>query len=44
MYFGDAYSLRMSKSGGFIGGWDEQMTLALEDWCEAKGKSDLTKT
>ena len=34
----------MSKSGGFVGGLGGQMTLTLEDKCEAKVKSDLAKT
>ena len=43
-YSGDAYSLPVRKSGGFIVGLGEQMNLALEDQYDAKGKSDVTKT
>ena len=33
----------MRKSGSFVGGLGRQMTLTLEDKCEAKVKSYLTK-
>ena len=33
----------MGKRGGFVGGLGGQMTLTLEDKCEAKVKSDLAK-
>ena len=31
----------MGKSGGFVGGLSGQMTLTLEDMCEAKVNYDL---
>ena len=34
----------MRKGGDFFGGCGGQITLALEDYSEAMGKSDLTKT
>ena len=33
----------MGKSGGFVGGLGGQMTLKLEDKCEAKVNYDLAK-
>ena len=33
----------MTKSGGFVGGLGCQMTLTLEDKCEAKVNYDLAK-
>ena len=33
----------MRKSGNFVGGLVGQMTLTLEDKCEAKVESDLAK-
>ena len=33
----------MGKSGDFVGGLGGQMTLTLEDKCEAKVKFDLAK-
>ena len=33
----------MRKSGGFVGGLGGQMTLTLEDKCEAKVNDDLVK-
>ena len=43
MSIGDACLHLVRKSGGFVGGLGEQITLTLEDKCEAKVNYDLAK-